>query len=132
MTEAPYAIAAAFIFAASLYLLMSRSFVRMILGVALISNAVNLLILIMGRLTPDRPAIIPADASALDGVVANALPQALILTAIVISFSLFAFILILAYRAFDELRTADTKAMRAAEPAERPESLLDRLPEDAR
>ena len=60
---------------------------------------------------PDRE--VPA------GVVANALPQALILTAIVISFSFFAFLLVLAFRAYQDLGTDDTDAMRAAEPVPR-------------
>ena len=47
---------------------------------------------------------------------ANPLPQALILTAIVISFSFFAFLLVLAYRAYQDLGTDDTDGMRLAEP----------------
>ena len=47
---------------------------------------------------------------------ANPLPQALILTAIVISFSFFAFLLVLSYRAYQELGTDDTVEMRFAEP----------------
>jgi multicomponent Na+:H+ antiporter subunit C len=49
---------------------------------------------------------------------ANPLPQALILTAIVISFSFFAFLMVLAYRAWQALKTDDTTAMRYAEPAD--------------
>ena len=51
---------------------------------------------------------------------ANPLPQALILTAIVISFSFLAFLLVLTYRAYQDLRTDDTGEMRVAEPDERP------------
>ena len=49
-------------------------------------------------------------------ITANPLPQALILTAIVISFSFFAFLLVLAYRAYQELETDNTDEMRFAEP----------------
>jgi len=49
-------------------------------------------------------------------VVANALPQALVLTAIVIGFGLFAFALALVFRAYQTLGTLDTDAMRHAEP----------------
>jgi multicomponent Na+:H+ antiporter subunit C len=52
------------------------------------------------------------------GVVANALPQALVLTAIVIGFGLFAFALVLALRAYWSLGTLDTEEMRVAEPRE--------------
>ena len=58
--------------------------------------------------------------------VANAVPQALILTAIVISFSVLAFALVLAFRTYQELETVDTDAMRAAEP-----SAIAALPEDS-
>ena len=47
---------------------------------------------------------------------ANPLPQALVLTAIVISFSFFAFLLVLGYRAYQTLGTDDTEGMRLAEP----------------
>jgi multicomponent Na+:H+ antiporter subunit C len=48
--------------------------------------------------------------------VANALPQALMLTAIVIGFALLAFIFVLFYRAYEEIGTVDTEFMRLAEP----------------
>ena len=47
---------------------------------------------------------------------ANPLPQALILTAIVIGFAMFAFLLVLAYRAYQSLEADDTDRMRLAEP----------------
>jgi multicomponent Na+:H+ antiporter subunit C len=54
-------------------------------------------------------------------VVANALPQALVLTAIVIGFGLFAFALVLAFRAYSDLGTLDSDEMRLAEPKGEPE-----------
>ncbi len=51
-------------------------------------------------------------------LVANALPQALVLTAIVIGFGLFAFALALVFRAYTALGTVDSDEMRIAEPAE--------------
>jgi len=50
--------------------------------------------------------------------VANALPQALVLTAIVIGFGLFAFALALIFRTYAALGTVDSEAMRIAEPKE--------------
>ncbi len=49
---------------------------------------------------------------------ANALPQALVLTAIVIGFALISFIFVLFYRAYQEIGTVDTELMRFAEPIE--------------
>ena len=107
-------------FTASIYLMLSRYIIRLLLGVALLSNAVNLLIFTAGRLVHEVPPVIPEGAYAPEAVTANPLPQALILTAIVISFSFFAFLLVLAMRAYQELGTDDTDQMRIAEPAHVP------------
>jgi multicomponent Na+:H+ antiporter subunit C len=104
--------------AASVYLMLSRNLVRFVFGLVLISNAANLLIFAGGGLTRAKPPLIPKGAALPDPGVANALPQALILTAIVISFGLLAFALVLAFRAYQELDTVDTDAMRVAEPPE--------------
>lgn len=103
-------------FAASIYLMLSRYTIRILLGAALLGNAVNLLIFTAGRITREVPPIIAADKLVPETVTANPLPQALILTAIVISFSFFAFLLVLAYRAYQALETDNTNKMRVAEP----------------
>jgi multicomponent Na+:H+ antiporter subunit C len=92
----------------------------MLLGVAILGNAVNLLLFTAGRLTREVPPIIPPGMDTLPPGAANPLPQALILTAIVISFSFFCFLLVLTWRAFQELQTDDTDEMRTAEPAGEP------------
>ena len=107
-------------FAASVYLLLSKSVIRMLIGVALLGNGVNLLIFTAGRITREIPPIIPAGVDVPSVATANPLPQALILTAIVISFALFAFVLVLSYRAFEEIGSDDTSDMRLAEPADPP------------
>lgn len=106
-------------FAASVYLLLSQSLVRILIGIALLGNGVNLLIFTAGRITRGVPPIIQEGLKTADSSIANPLPQALILTAIVISFALFAFVLVLSYRAYEEIGTDDTSKMRLAEPAER-------------
>ena len=92
--------------AASVYLMLARNILRFLFGLILLSNAANLTIFIAGRLTRATPPL----------VVANALPQALILTAIVIGFGLLAFALALVLKAYRTLGTLDTDAMREAEP----------------
>jgi len=114
--ETLFAILIGMFFAAAVYLMLSKYSVRILLGVALLGNAVNLLLFTTGRLTREVPPIIPAGMDALPAGTANPLPQALILTAIVISFSFFAFLLVLTYRAYQELGTDDTDEMRLAEP----------------
>nr|WP_321445036.1 Na+/H+ antiporter subunit C [uncultured Cohaesibacter sp.] len=105
-------------FAVSVYLMTSRYLIRIILGIAILGNAVNLTIFTSGRLMREVPPIIPVDAMVPAGETANPLPQALILTAIVISFSFLAFLLVLVYRAYQELGTDDAVEMRVAEPAD--------------
>ena len=101
---------------AAVYLMVSKHIIRLILGVALLSNGVNLLIFTAGRLTPDVPAFVPLGANVPQAAIANSLPQALILTAIVIGFSFFAFLLVLTYRAYQDLGTDDSDHMKLAEP----------------
>lgn len=114
--EAALSLLVGVLMAASVYLMLSRNLIRYLFGLVLISNAANLVIFASGRLTRGAPPLVPEGLTAPDGPVANALPQALILTAIVISFGLLAFALVLAYRAYQALGTIDTDAMRAAEP----------------
>ncbi len=114
--EPIFAVTVAVFFATSIYLLLSKHIIRILLGVAIFGNAVNLTIFTAGRLMREVPPIIPVDLDMPAGATANPLPQALILTAIVISFSFFAFLLVLAFRSYQELGTDDTDGMRVAEP----------------
>lgn len=107
-------------FAVAIYLMLSRHIIRILLGVAVLGNGVNLLIFTAGRLTLEVPPVIPADAYVPQVATANPLPQALILTAIVISFSFFAFLLVLGYRSYEELETDNIDEMRLAEPVDAP------------
>jgi multicomponent Na+:H+ antiporter subunit C len=116
MVELPLALLVGAFFAASIYLLLSRSIIRLLMGVVLLGNAVNLLIFTIGRLTREIPPFITTGTRQYIDVIANPLPQALILTAIVISFSIFAFILVLSFRAYQELGSDDTDDLRVAEP----------------
>lgn len=116
--EALLAITIGVLVAASVYLMLARNVLRFIFGLVLISNAANLTIFTAGRLTEGKPPLIPEGANGpVDGV-ANALPQALVLTAIVIGFGLFAFALILMFRAYTTLGTPYSDEMRIAEPRE--------------
>lgn len=102
--------------AAGVYLMLARNVLRFIFGLVLLGNAANLAILTAGRLTRAKPPLVPDGLTTPDGVVANALPQALILTAIVIGFGLLAFALALVYRVYRSLGTLDGDEMRHAEP----------------
>lgn len=106
--------------ALGVYLLLSRSVIRMLLGLVVLGNGVNLLIFTAGRLTGGAAPIVPSGLDQPDGVIANPLPQALILTAIVIGFAMFSFLLVLAFRAYQSLDADNTDTMRAAEPVDAP------------
>ncbi|AJY47248.1 Na+/H+ antiporter subunit C [Martelella endophytica] len=118
--ESVLAVLVGIFFAAAIYLMLSRHSIRIMLGIAILGNAVNLLIFTAGRITGLTPPIIEEGADTLGAGTANPLPQALILTAIVISFSFLAFLLVLTYRAYQDLNTDDTDDMRSAEPKDQP------------
>ncbi|WP_316015408.1 Na+/H+ antiporter subunit C [Roseobacter sp. HKCCA0434] len=119
--ESIVAVLAGVLVAAGAYLMLSGNLVRYILGLSMLSNAANLVIFAAGRMTKANPPLTGyGEKAPLEGA-ANALPQALILTAIVIGFGLFCFALTLAYRAFYAMGTARMDAMRVAEPVERAE-----------
>lgn len=100
------------LYAAGLYMLMRRSIVKLVIGLALMSQAANLLIFTLGRLIRGRPALISPNATALTGPFADPVPQALILTAIVIGFGVHAFTIILVKRAYQTVGTDDLDDMR--------------------
>lgn len=99
------------IFATGIYLLLRQSLILTIIGIILISNSVNLALFSLGRLTTENPPLIAAGSLMPESPFANPLPQALILTAIVIGFGLLAFALALAYRSYRELGTVDQDSM---------------------
>lgn len=96
------------VFASGIYMMLRRSVVKLVIGLALIGHASNLLIFTAGGLTRARPALIPEGALAPQPPYADPLPQALILTAIVISFSVTAFAIVLVARAYQAIGDDDT------------------------
>lgn len=94
------------IYAMAFYLLLRRSMMKVILGVMLLGTGINLLIFVGAGLTEDRAAFLAEDGT-VTGVTADPLPQALILTAIVIGFGVLAFTLALMRRTHQETQTDD-------------------------
>lgn len=109
------AVAIGLLYAAGIYLLLRRSLVKLILGLALLAHAANLLIFTVGRLTPGVAPIVPVDQTQLSGAFADPLPQALILTAIVIGFGIQAFALVLLKRAYQTVGNDDIDSMKTTE-----------------
>lgn len=84
--------------ACGVYLLLSRNLTRMLLGLLMLGNAVNLLLLTVGGPSGNPP--VRGRTSAQETTAADPLAQAMILTAIVIGMGVAAFVLALTYRAF--------------------------------
>jgi len=89
-------IAVAFTFACGVILLLERSLTRVIVGTLLIGNAVNLILIIASGSPGRAPIVDPDDPSPMS----DPLPQALVLTAIVITLGVAAFLLAIAYRSW--------------------------------
>ena len=105
--EALLALASGALYAAGIYLMLRRRLAQLIIGLGLLSNGTNLLIFTAGGLTRGRPPVVPEGAAALEEPYADPVPQALVLTAIVIGFGLLAFSLVLAHRVHETVGTDD-------------------------
>ncbi|MGD6794593.1 Na(+)/H(+) antiporter subunit C [Metabacillus indicus] len=96
------------LFMAATYLMLSKSLLRIIIGTGLLSHGAHLLILTMGGLKKGAAPLLGEEASSY----VDPLPQALILTAIVISFGVTSFFLTMAYRAYQELGSDNMDQLR--------------------
>ena len=87
----------AVLYACGVYLLLEKSMTRVIIGFLLIGNATNILLLVVSGRAGDAPIM---DGGSDPENLSDPLPQALILTAIVITFAVSAFLLALVYRSW--------------------------------
>jgi len=91
------------LFSAGTYMILSRRLLRIVFGTSLLSNGTLLFLMTSGKLQRGESPIL----GKLSATYADPLPQAMILTAIVISFATTAFCLVLAYRTFQEMESDD-------------------------
>ena len=127
------------LFAAGIYLVLERSLTRVVLGLAMMTNATNILLLATGGyqgLAPLFNAEIPPEDYN------DPLPQAFILTSIVISFSVTAFMLGIIYRSWvlgrqdevqddiEDRRVASQSSYDAEDDADVPEDTTEFTPAD--
>jgi multicomponent Na+:H+ antiporter subunit C len=103
------------LYSMGLYLILRRSFVKLVFGIVILGQATNLLIFTAAGLTRAKAPIIAEQASTLGPAAADPLPQALILTAIVISFGILAFALVLLRRAYRVIGNDDLDDMRGTD-----------------
>jgi len=109
------AIVIGILFSCGLYMMMRRSIVKLVIGLALLGHAANLVIFTSGGLRRGAPPLVPAAVDTPPGIVADPLPQALVLTAIVISFGVVAFTLVLVKRTWQAVGNDDIDLMRATD-----------------
>ncbi len=102
------------LYAAGLFMMLRRSVVKLIIGIGLLGHAANLLIFTIAGLTRGQPPLITAATDGGVGV-ADPLPQALILTAIVIGFAVQAFAVVLIHRVVQTVGTDDLDQMKATD-----------------
>jgi multicomponent Na+:H+ antiporter subunit C len=88
------------LFAGGFYLMLRRSIVKLIFGLALISQGANLLLFTLSRLTHRDPVFITPDIPGTTLDLADPILQALILTAVVIGFGVQAFVVVLIKRSY--------------------------------
>lgn len=103
------------LYAAAVYLMLRRSLVKLVIGLVLLSHGANLLIFTTGGLTRARAPIVAEGDTLPAAPFADPLPQALILTAIVISFGVTAFAVVLLQRAYRAVGSDDLDRMKATD-----------------
>lgn len=106
MTQVLLAVTLGALFAIGTYLVLRRDMVRVVWGVAIMSQAANVYLVTMGN--PQSDEVVPVlTGHSPEGAIADPLVQALVLTAIVIGFGTLAFALVLTYRVYQEHGTLD-------------------------
>lgn len=95
------------LYAAGIFLMLKRSLVRLIIGIILLGHGTNLFLLTISRVTKGMPAFINKNEQLDISSYADPLPQALILTAIVIGFGIQAFTIILLKKIYQTTNTSD-------------------------
>lgn len=102
-----FAVIVGLLYSAAFYMILRRSLVKLLIGLVLLGHASNLLIFAAAGLTRHRPPLVTEGQVAPLPPVADPVAQALVLTAIVISFGVLAFTVVLSYRFLQDARTDD-------------------------
>lgn len=109
--EVLFAIVIGILYAGGLYLMMRRNMIQLIIGLGLLSHGANLLIFTAGGLRRGGAPILAEGEHAFHAIPADPVPQALILTAIVIGFAVTAFALVLFLRTYQTIGTDEVDAL---------------------
>lgn len=110
--ESLLAILCGFLVTAGIFCILQRSLVKLVIGVMMLGQAANLIIFSSAGLRKGKPAIVEQGKKVLNGDYADPLPQAIVLTAIVIGFGFTAFLLSLIHRTYKTLKTDDIEKLK--------------------
>ncbi len=102
------------LFTISVYLLLHRSFIKMIVGVIVFAHAINLFLFIAGKITRSMPAFITEEEAG-TAALSDPLPQAFILTAIVIGMGVQIFTIVLLNKVHFTAETDDLDTLKTTD-----------------
>jgi multicomponent Na+:H+ antiporter subunit C len=100
-------------FSVAVYLLLGKNFIQILFGFVVLSNGANLFVLAMSGSPDGKRAPVLSEGT---GAIVDPLPQALVLTAIVIGFGLTIYLIMLLYRIFLDSGTTDAETLFLPEP----------------
>jgi len=103
------------LFSAAVYMMLRRSIIKLIIGLAMLSHACNLLIFAIGGVVRGKAPLIEEGQKYISGTVADPLPQALILTAIVIGFGVTAFTIVLIEQVYQTVGVGDADEIKESD-----------------
>ena len=106
------AVAIGLLYATAIFMMLRRSIVKLVIGLMLLSNAANLLIFTTAGMTRGAPPLLAEGMMQPPSGVADPLPQAVVLTAIVIAFGVLAFAVVLIRRAYEVVKADDLDKMK--------------------
>lgn len=102
------------LYTAGVYMLLRRSILKFIIGIIFLSNATNLLVFLSAGIIPGEPVFLDETGTIANNL-ADPLPQALVLTAVVIGFGIVVYLLAVKYRLFYETKTDDLDQLKPTE-----------------
>lgn len=103
------------LFAGAIYMILRRSIIKLIIGLSLLAHAANLLIFTIAGVVRGKAPLIEESEKHITGTVADPLPQALILTAIVIGFGVTAFTIVLIRQVYQVIGKSDANELTATD-----------------
>lgn len=103
------------LFSAAIYMILRRSIIKLIIGLSFLAHACNLLIFTVGRVIRGKAPLIEDGSKYITETVADPLPQALILTAIVIGFGVTAFTIVLIQQVYQSVGVDDSDKLKASD-----------------